>query len=420
MLWKFSSARRSSAPGALSSALLDEVDDGEEGRSVGQQSRATELMGSGGGPGPAGGVPGGEGVPPSGSGAGEGGGGGGGMMAERMRLLSLHLQRGQEQGRQRSAGSSGGSAWGSGLRDRLHPSRVMVAGSDAANAICLSADNGAPASYSAHHDGSLKVFMLSTGEQLRSTVVGSQPLASLCLLPTGSDGDGGGGGSPQGAAAAAAAALGRGDMGGEGGRHPLVLCGSYDSEIYAYSVDYGRAVGSFSPHEDAVACMDLVPEGGGVEGGLAASDAKLISASWDSSVKVWALGGGRQPWDTTVPQPLAALTNLSGGVWAVAAARGGAPFLIAGTEDGAVVGWDWRAGAAAAWEQAISEDYIGGVSLTPDGRYAVVAAADGTLSLLDLRKGGARLSSVTCDAPLRCCTTDGNVAVAGSEAGAVR
>lgn len=70
-------------------------------------------------------------------------------------------------------------------------------------------------------------------------------------------------------------------------------------------------------------------------------------------------------------------------------------------------------------QAAVSQDYIGGLALSPDGHAVLVAAADGAASLLDARKGGARLASVACGSPLRCAATDGCLALLGSEGGQV-
>ena len=67
----------------------------------------------------------------------------------------------------------------------------------------------------------------------------------------------------------------------------------------------------------------------------------------------------------------------------------------------------------------MSKDYLGGLAITPDGLYTLAAAADGVLSLLDMRKAGARLSYASCSAPLRCLQTDGRYAVVGLENGQV-
>lgn len=68
---------------------------------------------------------------------------------------------------------------------------------------------------------------------------------------------------------------------------------------------------------------------------------------------------------------------------------------------------------------ALSQDYIGGLRLTPDGGAVVVAAADGYATLLDARKAAACLSRVACGSPLRCADTDGGLAIMGAENGQV-
>ena len=65
----------------------------------------------------------------------------------------------------------------------------------------------------------------------------------------------------------------------------------------------------------------------------------------------------------------------------------------------------------------MSQDYIGGLQLTPNGAMVVVAVADGVASLLEMRKAGARLSHAACGAPLRCADTDGRLALLGTETG---
>jgi hypothetical protein len=79
-----------------------------------------------------------------------------------------------------------------------------------------------------------------------------------------------------------------------------------------------------------------------------------------------------------------------------------------------------RARGARPAQAHVSRDYVGGLALTPDGLYTLVAAADGVVSLLDVRKAGARLSYATCSAPLRCLQTDGRYAVVGLESGQAR
>lgn len=70
-------------------------------------------------------------------------------------------------------------------------------------------------------------------------------------------------------------------------------------------------------------------------------------------------------------------------------------------------------------QAAISQDYIGGLSLSSEEHNVLVAAADGTASLLDMRKSGARVSHVACGAPLHCAISDGCMALLGKENGEV-
>ena len=70
-------------------------------------------------------------------------------------------------------------------------------------------------------------------------------------------------------------------------------------------------------------------------------------------------------------------------------------------------------------QMAVSQDYIGGLSLSSAEQAVVVAAADGTASLLDLRRSGAEVSRVACGAPLHCVVSDGCVAMLGREDGQV-
>lgn len=70
-------------------------------------------------------------------------------------------------------------------------------------------------------------------------------------------------------------------------------------------------------------------------------------------------------------------------------------------------------------QATVSQDYIGGLSLSMEEQTVVVAAADGMANLLDMRKSGDRVSRVACGAPLRCVIGDGSVAALGKEDGQV-
>lgn len=62
---------------------------------------------------------------------------------------------------------------------------------------------------------------------------------------------------------------------------------------------------------------------------------------------------------------------------------------------------------------------IAGVGMAPDGSELVAAASSGRLSLLELRRGGEELSAADCQDELCCCSTDGELLIAGGKSGKV-
>lgn len=307
-----------------------------------------------------------------------------------------------------------GESWGPDFRDRLRLGRSFVAGSEGVNAIDLAVSEGKPCVYTASHDGSVRIFDAETGVQLRAAHIGAgQPLTSVALLGRTTP-------SPS-------FSLSK-------DKHPIVLCGSYDGNVYAYNPSAGSIQGQFTPHADAVSCIALSTSSSACSSG----SNYLATSSWDRSVKLWSLEQGRQPWDSTFSQPVSEVGDLPGGVWALALAptthdsfatpssstSAGAGVLV-GTEEGSVVYIDMRLPGVSkiAWQKEVSQDYIGGVSFLPSssgvGCYALAACADGAFALLDTRRGGDIISTVNCSTPLRCCATDGTISVAGGESGAV-
>ncbi|KAL4553379.1 hypothetical protein Ndes2526B_g03242 [Nannochloris sp. 'desiccata'] len=329
----------------------------------------------------------------------------------------------EEEDKEEDTEDSGGS-WGPGFRDRLSLGRSFVAGSEGVNAIDLAVSEGKTCAYTASHDGSIRIFDAETGVQLRAANVGAgQPLTSLALLnPTSSS-------SSNFSTSSSSSQQ----------KHPTVLCGSYDGNVYAYNPSAGIIQGQFTPHTDAVSCIALSSSASSF---TTSGMDFLVTSSWDCSVKLWSLEQGRQPWDSTLPQPVSEVGDLPGGVWALAlaldsfanpssssssssSAKAG---VLVGTEEGFVVYIDVRLPGVSkiAWQKEVSQDYIGGVSFLPNGglgnttgSYALAACADGTFALLDTRRGGDIVSTVNCGTSLRCCATDGIVSVAGGEYGAV-
>jgi len=316
--------------------------------------------------------------------------------------------------------------WGSNMRSSLQPQQPCKAGTQAINALKLDSTLTA---YSASHDGHLRIHNLQTSEQIRAAQFGNrQPLASLALLHTPT--------SPSYHDITTNNTSNNNNNNNKEG-YPLVLAGSYDSRVYAYCVETARALGEFTAHRDTVSCLELFP-----------SPSYLCSASWDGCVALWSLEEGRHPWSYAgegFVAPVAAFSGLSGGVWSLAvhpsslssSSSSHRNHVLLGLENGQLACWDPRLPIASssssssktttrtatglAWEVEVSPagDYVGGVRWTPDGECVVAATGDGHLTLIDPRKTGIVLSQVQCGGPLRCCDTDGNMAVAGREDGSL-
>ncbi len=103
--------------------------------------------------------------------------------------------------------------------------------------------------------------------------------------------------------------------------------------MHAYSVEYGRLLGSLEAHDDAVSCLHLL--------GNPSAPSQLVTGSWDCTVKLWRLEEGRQPWGASLSIPERELAEQESAVWAVAAHPTG-PVIVTGTEEGGVTGWDLR------------------------------------------------------------------------------
>ncbi|CAD7696355.1 unnamed protein product [Ostreobium quekettii] len=278
--------------------------------------------------------------------------------------------------------------WADCLPHRMAQRHTLRFQQEAVNAVATSSSGGGTL-YCAGHGATLRLFSLETGAQVRSARLelnpGSGiPLSSIALLPQGSQ------------------------------KHPLVLTGSYDNTVYAYSADYGRLVGHFGAHDDVVSVVHVTcPNAGAAQ--------QLITASWDGSVKVWRLDEARSPWDGPPTRPLIPVAELSdheSAVWAMDGTADG-NVLVTGTNEGVVTSWDVRTPDHVIWRSKLGMEYVGGVCITPDSNHVVAVSEDGQMRVLATRKDGGTIASASMGSPLRCVQTDGHLAVAGGEDGKI-
>jgi WD40 repeat protein len=266
-----------------------------------------------------------------------------------------------------SSSSTVSKPWPKDLPEKLLVRKSLKLQSDPLTAVAAAPDGSAL--FVAGHNGLLRVLDTSQLSTQRSMKLDNTDLLCISLLQTA-----GGSGTAAAAAAAAAAGAGAGAgdsvAGGSGSSSraaweaglPLLLAGAQSGRVLAYAATAGRMVGSWAAHEDAVpAILQLSPQHAstpasttphGRAGNTTSSSSsssrseppsacRLVTASWDCSVKVWDVAEGRQPWSSTLPLPLLELRDLESGVWALSASASG-QLLVTGTEEGVVAAWDLR------------------------------------------------------------------------------
>jgi WD40 repeat protein len=155
---------------------------------------------------------------------------------------------------------------------------------------------------------------------------------------------------------------------------------------------------------------------------------RVISASYDQTLKVWDLATGAaertlnvhgsKVWNIAVAAAERALTGHGSVVTALAVTPDGRR-VISASQDRTLKVWDLATGAAELTLTAHSDD-LTAVAVTPDGRRVISASADRMLKVWDLATGQA-LASIALEDRIQCVTVapDGVTLVAGDAAGNV-
>jgi factor associated with neutral sphingomyelinase activation len=217
--------------------------------------------------------------------------------------------------------------------------------------------------YSVSQDSSLKIYNLTEGKQMRSMQIGQLALSSSAVTADGK----------------------------------CILIGSWDNNVYTYSIDYGRVQDVLNAHDDSVSCLAL-------------GNSTLISGSWDSTVKAWTL----RP--TGIERaPIASWASLDTEVRSVALDNSG-NMVVAGATDGMVMLADLRTKQCVrTWHP--HDDEVVSLRWTGDGRI-VSAAKDGHLKVEN--QTGHELLAIQLADSLRCFATNGERLLLGGESGLLR
>lgn len=109
---------------------------------------------------------------------------------------------------------------------------------DCVTGLCITKDE--QTLFSVSYDCTLKMYSLRDKKQMRSTIISQLSLSSCAITENDKN----------------------------------IVIGSWDNNVYLYSIGYGRVIDTLIPHDDAVS--SLVIRGN-----------NLLTGSWDSSIKLW-------------------------------------------------------------------------------------------------------------------------------------
>lgn len=191
--------------------------------------------------------------------------------------------------------------------------------------------------FSVSKDSLLKLYSLEDQTQTRSVALAGMALSSCFVMPDSN----------------------------------IVICGSWDNNVYFYSVEYGNVIDTLLAHDDAVSSV-LWRKG------------FLISSSWDSSVKIWQF---QNPTNGQVFSPAEFLVQLDHdfGVSDVAV-DSQCKILVSGTKEGQLYVWDLHTYVLNSIFQP-HEGMIHAVQLSQDCSQIVSCGEDRFLRVVDLESG---------------------------------
>ncbi|XP_027039728.1 protein FAN-like [Pocillopora damicornis] len=220
--------------------------------------------------------------------------------------------------------------------------------------------------FSVSQDTQLKMYSLETKQQVRGINLSSMALSSCAIMPD----------------------------------SKTIIVGSWDNKIYIYSVEYGRVVDTKAGHDDAISC-------------LCWNDGILVTASWDSTVKVWKFFP--EP-DGKKPSPPEILAELEHDTEVNSVDLDPTNTLVVtGTMDGTVMLWNIDQQAAIS-HHPIHKETVHSVLFSPDGQRILSCGADHFMRVVDVHTG-TEVYSKDVGEEIRCAVWDGQMVLAGGESG---
>jgi len=175
----------------------------------------------------------------------------------------------------------------------------------------------------------------------------------------------------------------------------FAVSASDDSTLKVWDLASGQELKTLTGHTNSVYAVAISPDGN-----------FAVSASEDNTLKVWDLASG---------QELKTLTGHTNWVYAVAISPDG-KFAVSASDDSTLKVWDLASGQELKTLTGHTNS-VNAVAISPDGKFAVSASDDSTLKVWDLASGQElkTLTGHTNSVYAVAISPDGNFAVSASE-----
>lgn len=226
--------------------------------------------------------------------------------------------------------------------------------------------------FSVSQDSLLKMYSLEDQRQLRSVTMTSMALSSCLVMPD----------------------------------NKTILCGSWDNNVYFYSVEFGRVLDSLHGHDDAVSCICWKND-------------ILLTSSWDSTVKVWQFTPPSSARSFTPAEFMVQLDHDSGVTYM--SLDDDCELLVTGTKDGQICIWEMH-DLYSAELRNVHQTHAGRVHcvlLSQDKHQIISCGEDKYLRVMDLESGTEMFVKDVKDTIL-CLAMLGNMLLSGTESGYIQ